>query len=287
MPSTNHQYIVEDAEVRDLNQTRRDLTSTLARVTPVASPNRSTLEDADGENVSSTPAAQTQSAAEKVSSAAAGVLRMITRKIDTARKGKKAEIKPPVSRPEMVGDPDTAESVEEDRRGSATPPETGEKDAAAETPRRRTGSKKGSTTSSNASITATKERDEKLRREGLRFEAEMSQYDAEEEELRKKTAALKNKRELAARLSLATEAAINMEHEMHQELIGESEGEGGLEYTSAGLPLGNEKPGDRTNAWVAEGGVDGGPGDDDDGNDDHERDEENDGGVSDIHRGTL
>ena len=120
---------VDDAEDRDLNQTRRDLASTLARVTPEASPRRSALDEAGGENISSTPAVQNQSAAEKVSSAAAGVLRMILRKFDTARKNKKAEPKTPAKKPEVVGVPNTTEPGEEGRRDSAAPPEIGERDA--------------------------------------------------------------------------------------------------------------------------------------------------------------
>ena len=104
----------------------------------------------------------------------------------------------------------------------------------------------------------------------MRFEAEMRQYDAEDEELRKKTEALKNKRQLAARLSLATSAAIDLEHEVHQELIEENDNRG-LEYTSAGLLLEDERPGDRTNAWVAENGDDG------ESEDDNDKDEEGDG----------
>ena len=273
---------VDDAGGRDLNQTRRDLASTLAHVTPEASPRRSALDETEGEKVSSTPAVQNQSAAEKVSSAAAGVLRMISKKFDTAKRSKKAEPNPPAKKPEMISGPTATEPVEEGGRGSATLPEMGEGDAADYTPRRETGSKKGSTTSSNASITATRERDEKLRRERLRFEAEMSQYDAEDEELKKKTAALKNKRQLAARLSLATEAAIDLEHEVHQELIEENDSRG-LEYTSAGLLLDNERPGDRTNAWVAEGGDGDRRGDDVD--DDDERDDGGDDEAGDLFTG--
>ena len=69
-------------------------------------------------------------------------------------------------------------------------------------------------------------------------------------------------------MSLATSAAIDLEHEVHQELIEENDNRG-LEYTSAGLLLEDERPGDRTNAWVAGNGDNGEQENDDD-------DEEND-----------